>query len=112
MSYGFLFSFWVNLRSTETRIIITHIMPKAMSTSLASPMMSNCDIVSANVEPPRVNGEPGVTLGVGLGVGIGVGVGMGVGVGEGDGRLVGGGGVTKTMGFKVMFGRGGASGLG
>ena len=67
--------------------MITHIMPNAMSTNLASPTMSNWDITSANVEPPRVKGEPGIILAVGLGVGRGVGVGMAVGgaVGRGDG---------------------------
>ena len=65
--------------------MITHIMPSAISTNLAKPIMSNCDIVSANVEPPRVNGEPGIILGVGLGVGRGVGVGVSVGAGVGVG---------------------------
>lgn len=70
-------------------------MPKAMSTNFANPMMSNCEIVSANVEPPRVNGEPGVTLGVGLGVGNGVAV---VGVVSSAG-----GGVGVEIGAKLKF---------
>ena len=57
-------------------------------------MMSNCDIASANVEPPRVKGEPGITFGVGVGVGNGVGEGVGVGVGV-------------EMGFRLMFVGGG-----
>jgi len=83
-------------------------MPNAMSTNLAIPMMSNCDMVSVNVEPPRVKGEPGVVLGVGLGVGMGVGVAVGGAVG----RL--GGGVDVDMGPKLTFdgGGGGCVGVG
>ena len=95
LSYVFLLSFLPNFLSTEDNIMITHIMPSAMSTSLASPMRSNCEIVSANVEPPRVNGEPGIILGVGAGVGMGVAVGVAVGVA--------GGGVVVEMGAKVGF---------
>ena len=60
-----------------------------MSTSLASPMRSNCDIVSANVTSPRDNGDPGTILGVGLGVGKDDGAAMGVGVGIGSSSLSG-----------------------
>ena len=54
-------------------------MPSAISTRLANPMMSNRDIISANVEPPIVNGDPGLILRVGIGVGLQVGVGIAVG---------------------------------
>ncbi len=67
--------------------MITHIIPKTVSTSSAKFVMSNCDIISANVEPPRDNGEPGTILWVGLGVGVGVGVGVAVGVGVDVGTI-------------------------
>ena len=86
--------------------MITHIMPSAMSTNLASPMMSNCEIVSANVEPPKDNGDPGMILGVGLGVGRGVGVAVGVVVGSA------GGGDDVGLGSEGMFVGGGGGGVG
>jgi len=70
-----------NFLSTETRSMITHIMPKAITTSLARFMMSNWAKVSSQVELPIERGEPGMTFGVGIGVGASVGVGVGLGVG-------------------------------
>ena len=72
---------------------------------MASPIRSNCDMVSANVAPPKDKGDPGTILGVGLGVGRGVGVGVGGVVGSA------GGGVGVEMGPKVAVGRGSVLGL-
>lgn len=61
--------------------MITHIMPKPITTSLARFMMSNWAKVSSHVELPIDSGEPGMTFGVGIGVGASVGIGVGIGVG-------------------------------
>ena len=61
--------------------MITHIIPKPITTSLARFMMSNWAKVSSHVELPIDRGEPGMTFGVGTGVGASVGVGVGLGVG-------------------------------
>jgi isopentenyl diphosphate isomerase/L-lactate dehydrogenase-like FMN-dependent dehydrogenase len=74
-----------NLRTTNTKIITAHVIPKTTSTILAMFVMSKSAIASANDEPPRLNGDPGIILGVGLGVGKGVGEGVGVIVGIGVG---------------------------
>lgn len=84
---------------------------------MANPTISNWDISSANVEPPRDNGEPGKTLGVGEGVGRGVGEGVGVGscVGVGVGPKLmfdGGGGEYVCMGKGVEVGLGIGVGMG
>ena len=48
--------------------------------------MANLKVYLAKLNlPPRVNGEPGIILGVGLGVGRGEGVGVAVGTGLGVG---------------------------
>ena len=57
----------------------THIMQSAITTNFARFMISNCAIVSANVESPSDRGEPGIIFGVRIGVGSRVGVGVIVG---------------------------------